>query len=105
MRLAGRGEAFPIAAMVGTGYLVTSARAMTDLTAVQFDRMELTSLCERDDNIGRRVYKNLAAVLGERYHDTLSHLARSTERDVGSGCDLQRTEGSVHGTHVNELMT
>ncbi len=80
VRAAGPGNSFPLAALVGSGTLITSAEAMTDMTLLALPRGQLLSLCRRDPAIGMGIYAAIADVLGDRYRKTLAHLTSSAEQ-------------------------
>lgn len=79
VRAAGPGSSFPLAALVGSGTLITSAEAMTDMTLMALPRGPLLSLCRRDPAIGMGIYAAIADVFGARYRKTLAHLTSSSE--------------------------
>ena len=81
-RVAGPGECFPLATLVGTGNLITSATALTDMEVLRLPKTPLESLCSQKPEIGLRVYMNIAEVFVGRYGDTLRHLARTVEREL-----------------------
>ena len=81
-RVAGPGESFPLAVLVGSGSLITSAEALTDMELLQLGRSQLVTLCSLNPELGLLVYRNVAEVLVGRYSDTLRHLARSVEREL-----------------------
>lgn len=80
MRLAGSGESFPLAALIGTGQLITSARAMTDLELWAIPVAEFRALCARKPEIASQVYHNVACVLAERYRVTLDRMIRAAHQ-------------------------
>lgn len=76
VRIAGAGEAFPLAALLGEGLLVTSATAMTDMTVAAISRWRLLSLCTDNPEMGMRLFAIIADLLATRYRSTLSrHLS------------------------------
>ncbi|MBI4200283.1 MAG: Crp/Fnr family transcriptional regulator [Chloroflexi bacterium] len=80
VRIAGPGESFPLAALVGSGNLITSASAMTDMELLAIPRTTLLELCAADPAIGMGVYQAMAEILAERYRKTLGHLSAGAER-------------------------
>ncbi len=80
VRIAGPGESFPLAALIGSGSLITSVKAMTDMEAIEIPRAALLGLFARDAEIGMRIYAAIAETLGNRYDRTLAHLTSSAER-------------------------
>jgi RimJ/RimL family protein N-acetyltransferase len=80
MRIAGPGESFPLASLIGSHRLITSAIAMTDVKLLAIPSNEMLSLCSEDTAIGMRIYATIADVLGTRYSRTLAHLTHSAER-------------------------
>jgi hypothetical protein len=90
VRIAGPGESFPLAALVGNGTLVSSARAMTDAAVLVIPTERLLELCDADEHIGLRVYQTVAEVLTDRYRMTLArHMA-------GLGEFVQRERHPAH---------
>ena len=81
-RVAISGQSFPLAILVGSGNLITSARALTDMEVLQLDKSQLVGLCSQNPELGLRVYMNLAELLAGRYGDTLRHLTHSIEREL-----------------------
>jgi hypothetical protein len=75
VRIAGPGETFPLASLVGYGMLVTSARAMREMDVWEIDRQRLLDLCQRRPEIGARIFAAAASVMASRYRDTLKRLA------------------------------
>lgn len=80
VRIAGPGESFPLAAMLGIGTLITSVRAMTDTQMLAVPRASLLTLCAERPEIGMRVYASVADILAQRYRKTLSQLTTGAER-------------------------
>lgn len=75
VRVAGYGESFPLAALVGSGALVTSGKALTDMELLAIPSFRLAALCSQEPEIGMRVYRNVAGVFVDRYSKTLERLA------------------------------
>ena len=80
VRIAGPGESFPLAVLIGSGTLITSASAMTDMKLLAIARSRLLALCSEDTAIGMWIYAAVADVLAIRYTDTLAHLTASAQR-------------------------
>ena len=80
VRIAGPGETFPLAVLIGAGTLITSATAMTDMELVAIPRSKILALCSEDTEIGMRIYAAIADLLGARYQSTLERLTSSTEQ-------------------------
>lgn len=86
VRIAGPGESFPLAALLGSGNLITSVEAMTDMQLIVIPRSRLLALFAEEPEIGMKVYEAIAEVLGNRYKSTLTHLTSSAEmalKDTG----------------------
>ncbi len=86
LRIAGPGESFPLAALVGSGTLISSATAMTDVRLLAIPRSVLLDLCDAQPKVGMAVYRTVASVLAGRYQQTLQRLtvgARQALRDAG----------------------
>jgi CRP-like cAMP-binding protein len=75
VRIASPGESFPLAALVGSGMLITSGKALTDMELLVIERSSLLELCWADLEIGVRVYSAAAEVFANRYRRTLEHLS------------------------------
>lgn len=88
VRVAGPGESLPLAALLGQGQLLTTARAMTDLRAVVIPRDAFLDLCARRPQIGMKVYRAIADILGGRYRNTLSRLALTLEERLRQQADV-----------------
>ncbi|MBI4219640.1 MAG: Crp/Fnr family transcriptional regulator [Chloroflexi bacterium] len=82
VRVAGPGEAFPLASLVGYGMLITSAHAMTEMTVWEADRQRLLTFCSEQPEVGSKVFASAAMVLAERYRDTLTRLTQAAELAV-----------------------
>lgn len=82
VRIATAGESFPLAALVGYGLLITSASAMTAMTVWEADRQKLLEHCNRNPETASRIFASAAAVLAERYRDTLTRLTLAAEQAV-----------------------
>ena len=80
VRVAGAGESFPLAALIGSGILITTATAMTDMILLAIPRDDLLALCSEDTDIGLRIYTTIADVLATRYSRTLAHLTHNAEQ-------------------------
>lgn len=81
-RMAGPGESFPLAALLGDGRLITTVKASTDMKVWQVDRSELINHFDRHPAVAREVYERAAAILGERYRSTISRLTHATSHVV-----------------------
>jgi len=79
VRIAGPGESFPLAALVGSGTLITSAVAMTDMEVLAIPRDQLLELCSMHPEIGMAMYSGISQVMAERYRKTLAKLTGSLE--------------------------
>jgi CRP-like cAMP-binding protein len=98
VRLAGTGESWPLAALVGLGTLVTSARALTEIQVLSVPCRELLTVCSRDPNLAWLIYGNISQVFTDRYDRTLSHLTLSEEVALEAGIERnhmsdRRTDG------------
>lgn len=88
VRVAGPGESFPLAALVGDGTLVTGARALTETQLLELPRAPLIELCFSHPEIGVRVYSAVANVFANRYSKTLNHLGKSAQRELQGAADF-----------------
>jgi nucleotide-binding universal stress UspA family protein len=88
VRIAGSGESFPLAALVGLGTLITSAESLTDMELLAIPRASLTGLCAAEPEIGTRVYSAIAEVFANRYSKTLAHLSISFQERVLPSADF-----------------
>ena len=82
VRIAGPGETFPLAALLGSGTLITSGVALTDLELLTIPRAPLLDLCSTDTRIGMGIYSAIGRLFAQRYSVTLSQLAISGEKEL-----------------------
>jgi nucleotide-binding universal stress UspA family protein len=82
VRVAESGDSFPLAALLGSGAMITTGRALTPLELLVIPSASLIELCSKDAEIGMRVYRAAAELFAERYSDTLDHLARAAVREL-----------------------
>ena len=91
VRIAGQGESFPNAVLLGEGTLITAGSALSDMTLLQIPRSALLDLCTQDAAIGRGIYAATAQLFANRYSRTLNELgvsvSREIEMDTGEGED------------------
>ncbi len=85
VRIACPGEAFPLATLLGSGTLITSGEALTDMEVLAIPRSELLMLCTREPEIGMRIYASVGRLFSNRYAETLTHLAIGAERELRQG--------------------
>ncbi|MYC30272.1 MAG: cyclic nucleotide-binding domain-containing protein [Chloroflexi bacterium] len=85
VRIARPGEAFPLAALLGSGTLITSGEALSDMEVLAIPRSELLMLCTREPEIGMRIYAAVGRLFSNRYAETLTHLTMSAERELRRG--------------------
>ena len=82
VRIARPGEAFPLAALLGSGTLITSGEALTEMEVLAIPRSELLMLCSREPEIGMRIYAAVGRLFSNRYAETLTHLTISAAREM-----------------------
>ena len=82
VRLAGPGESFPQAVLLGEGTLITAGSALSDMTLLQIPRSRLLDLCTQDAAIGRGIYAATAQLFANRYSRTLTQLGMSATREM-----------------------
>jgi CRP-like cAMP-binding protein/nucleotide-binding universal stress UspA family protein len=82
VRLAGPGESFPQAVLLGEGTLITAGSALSDMTLLQIPRARLLDLCTQDAAIGRGIYAATAQLFANRYSRTLTQLGMSATREM-----------------------
>ncbi len=82
VRLAGPGESFPQAVLLGEGTLITAGSALSDMTLLQIPRSRLLDLCTQDAGIGRGIYAATAQLFANRYSRTLTQLGMSATREM-----------------------
>ena len=75
----GPGDAFPLAALTGSGALVTSVKATTAMELMAIPWAKLLALCSENPDMGMRLYSSIAGVLANRYRDTLANVAAASE--------------------------
>ena len=85
VRIARPGEAFPLAALLGSGTLITSGEALTEMEVLAIPRSELLMLCSREPEIGMRIYASVGRLFSNRYAETLTHLTISAARELERG--------------------
>ncbi len=90
VRVAGPGETFPQAVLLGEGTLITAGFALSDMTLLQIPRSALLDLCTNDAAIGRGIYAATAQLFASRYSRTLTQLGMSASREF-------RSEGDEEG--------
>ena len=81
VRVAGPGESFPQAVLLGEGTLITAGSALSDMTLLQIPRASLLDLCTQDAGIGRGIYAATAQLFASRYSRTLTQLGMSASRE------------------------
>jgi CRP-like cAMP-binding protein len=79
VRIAGPGESLPLAALLGSGKLLTNAYTMTDLRGMEIPHDKLRELLLQQPEIGMKVYRAVADILGGRYQNTLTRLVGTME--------------------------
>ena len=84
VRVAGPGESFPQAVLLGEGTLITAGSALSDLILLQIPRAPLLDLCTQDAAIGRGIYAATAQLFASRYSRTLTQLGMSASREIRS---------------------
>lgn len=98
VRNIGPGESFPLAALVGTGELITSGRSVSEMMVVAIPVGSLRSLCEKDGQLGWRLYANVASILADRYRVTVARLVTAMDtlaQPLGRAQLVQKDEISV----------
>ena len=80
VRIADPGESLPLAALLGSGQLITTAYAMSDLSGMEITRDVFSELLRRQPEIGMSVYQAVAEILGGRYQNTLTRLVGTMEQ-------------------------
>ena len=82
VRVAGPGESFPLAALVGEGASITSGEALNEMRVLEVPREALLELCAQDSEIGRGLYMAAAQLFANRYSRTLAQLGLSAAREL-----------------------
>ena len=82
VRVAGPGDSFPQAVLLGEGTLITAGSALSDMTLLQIPRAPLLDLCTQDSAIGRGIYAATAQLFASRYSRTLLELGASVTREI-----------------------
>lgn len=82
VRVAGPGESFPLAALVGEGASITSGEALNEMRVLEVPREALLELCAQDSEIGRGLYMATAQLFADRYSRTLAQLGLSAAREL-----------------------
>lgn len=79
VRMIGPYESFPLAALVGTGQLITTGRSVGEMLVMAIPVGSLRALCEEDGHTGRRLYSNVAFILADRYRVTVARLVTAMD--------------------------
>lgn len=87
VRVAGPGESFPQAVLLGEGTLITAGSALSNMTLLQIPRAPLLDLCTQDAAIGRGIYAATAQLFASRYSRTLTQLGMSASREIRDNND------------------
>lgn len=82
VRVAGAGDAFPLACLLENATAVTTGRTVGDVDAVVVGRDALLDLCRRQPELEARLFRGAAAVLLHRYRATLSELSGNFRSSV-----------------------
>ena len=82
VRVAGPGEAFPLATLLASGTLITSGESLTDMELLTIPRRPLLDLCTTDTQIGMGIYSAVGRIFAQRYSVTLAQLAITGEREL-----------------------
>jgi CRP-like cAMP-binding protein len=80
VRIADPGESLPLAALLGSGELITTVFAMSDLSGMEIPKDAFSELLRRQPEIGMSVYQAVAEILGGRYQNTLTRLVGTMEQ-------------------------
>ncbi len=89
VRVAGPGESFPQAVLLGEGTLITAGSALSDMTLLQIPRAPLLDLCTQDAAIGRGIYAATAQQFATRYSRTLTQLGLSASREIRGESEIE----------------
>lgn len=79
VRVAGAGETWPLACLVGDAALITSAVALTDVQVLALPCEALTDLLAAKPDIGFPVFRAVAEILAGRYRSMLGRVCRSAD--------------------------
>ena len=82
VRVAGPGESFPQAVLLGEGTLITAGSALSQMMLLQIPRAALLDLCTQDASVGRGIYAATAQLFASRYSRTLTQLGMSASREM-----------------------
>ncbi len=82
VRIAVRGESFPLAVLLGEGTLITAGEALTEMSVLEIPRAPLLELCASDSAIGMGIYAGAAQLFANRYSATLTQLGLSAAREL-----------------------
>lgn len=75
VRVAGAGDALPVACLLENGTAVTTARTIGDVDALVIGRDALLDLCRQQPELGAHLFRGAATVLLHRYRATLDELS------------------------------
>ena len=82
VRVAGPGESFPLAVLLGEGTLIMAGEALNPMRVLEIPRASLLELCSQDAATGMAIYAVTAQLFADRYSATLTHLAASAAREL-----------------------
>ena len=80
VRVAGPGETLPLAALLGSGRLITTPHTLTDVRAMMIPREQLLMLCDENPSIGMKIFQAVGQILADRYRSTLQRLTEGMDR-------------------------
>ncbi len=82
VRIAEPGDSFPVAALTGSGTLITSGQALTSMELLAIPVPQIEKLCFQNPDIGLRIYRNITDLFADRYKRTMEHLVLNAERKL-----------------------
>ena len=82
VRVAGPGESFPLAVLLGEGTLITAGEAISQMRVLEIPRGPLLELCAKEPATGMAIYAATAQLFADRYSATLTHLAAGAAREL-----------------------
>jgi hypothetical protein len=80
VRIAESGESLPLAMLIGDGTLITSAVALSDLSAFVIPRASIFELCQDRPDVGMQIFQAVAEILANRYGSTLKRMTEAMDK-------------------------
>jgi hypothetical protein len=80
VRMAEPNESLPLAAVIGTGSLITNVIAFSEVRALVIPRAKLLDLCSERPDIGFEIFRAISEILANRYRSALNGLSQRMDK-------------------------